>query len=65
LDSRHVRLQLHLIRVTFRSEAEQLDPAALTDVRARANEILDRLEASLAPDGHLKDEVAAVRREIN
>ncbi|HEX2193380.1 MAG TPA: hypothetical protein VHK63_00190 [Candidatus Limnocylindria bacterium] len=64
MDDRQIRLQLEIIRVTYRAEAARLDPRALADVQARSNEILDRIEALVAGDGHLRDEVRAVRREI-
>jgi hypothetical protein len=57
-------MQLEIIRVTLRRESQRLAPVAMADMRARAIRILSDLQAAVAGDDDLQEEIAAVRREI-
>jgi hypothetical protein len=65
VDARQVRLQLNLIRVTYRGEAARLDGYALDAYRDRARGILDSLEADAGADDGLLEQIESVRREIS
>ena len=65
VDARQIRLQLNLIRVTYRGEAARLDEYALQAYRKRANDILDALQADSAANDRLLEQIDAVRREIS
>ena len=65
MDARQVRLQLNLIRVTYRGEAARLDDYALAAYRDRARGILDAMEAAAAADDALLAQIESVRREIS
>ncbi len=64
MDERKLKLQLDIVRVTYRAEARRLPPDALRALRLRAYAILDRLEADGHVDPKLSDEIAAVRTEL-
>jgi hypothetical protein len=64
VDERKLKLQLDIVRVTYRAEARRLPPDALRALRLRAHAILDRLEADGHVDPRLLDEIAAVRTEL-
>jgi hypothetical protein len=64
VDARQIRLQLNLIRVTYRGEAARLDEHALQAYRKRATHILDALQADAAANDGLLDQIEKVRREI-
>ena len=64
VDARQIRLQLNLIRVTYRGEAARLDEHALQAYRNRATGILDGLQADAAANDGLLDQIEMVRREI-
>ena len=64
MDERKLKLQLDIVRVTYRAEARRLPPDALRALRLRAFAILDRLEADGHVDPRLLDDIAAVRAEL-
>jgi hypothetical protein len=64
VDERKLRLQLDIIRVTYRAESKRLSADALRALRLRASAILDRLEQDGHRDPRLLDAVAAVRAEL-
>jgi hypothetical protein len=65
VDARHIRIQLNLIRVTYRTEAARLEESTLRAYRERASSILDGLQAHAAGDDGLLEQIEDVRREIS
>ena len=64
VDARHIRIQLNLIRVTYRTEAARLEESTLQAYRQRATSILDALQADAAGDDGLLEQIEDVRREV-
>ncbi len=64
MDEQKLRMQLQIIRVTYRAESKRLPADALHSLRLRAAVILERIEAEANGDARLLGEVAAIREEI-
>lgn len=60
-----MRQQLEIIRITMRREPRRLSPVDMAPVRRRAYQILDQLDAAAGGDDELREEIAALRREIS
>lgn len=64
VDDRRVRLQIELIRVTYRIERRRRDSPTMEAFRERARSILDELEAETRARPDLHARLAQARREL-